>query len=168
MPSIQDMLLQLAKGLEYIHGKGLAHRDVKPSNVLIFDCQADDNKDKQVVVLKWADFGLSKQTTDGGSYSITSGVKGTDKWFAPEQLKSIYGYNSNHGIEDQPVQGSILGRGTNKSDIFSEGLVFSYIILGGQHPYNSDSDVIEGNPINLKSRLCVTYYIKSILRFLNV
>lgn len=44
-------------------------------------------------------------------------------------------------------------RGTNKSDIFSEGLVFAYILLGGKHLYDfdADSDVIAKNQVNFKS-----------------
>ncbi|EFX68475.1 hypothetical protein DAPPUDRAFT_260025 [Daphnia pulex] len=35
MPPETEVLLQLAKGLEYIHQMGLVHRDIKPQNVLI-------------------------------------------------------------------------------------------------------------------------------------
>ncbi len=39
---------QIVLGLEYLHGKGIAHRDMKPENILI----SGSNK------LKIADFGL--------------------------------------------------------------------------------------------------------------
>jgi len=34
---IQNVLYQLAKGLEYIHAKGVVHLDIKPANILIKD-----------------------------------------------------------------------------------------------------------------------------------
>ncbi|CAI9095170.1 OLC1v1031051C1 [Oldenlandia corymbosa var. corymbosa] len=44
----------ILKGLSYIHGKGFAHCDIKPSNILLVDDGAGSN------VAKIADFGLSK------------------------------------------------------------------------------------------------------------
>jgi hypothetical protein len=38
------------------------------------------------VVMKWADFGLSKQVNERGSHSI-SGMRGTNNWFSPEIMK---------------------------------------------------------------------------------
>ncbi len=53
------VLLQLAEGLAYIHSNRLVHRDIKPANVLISITDP--------VSLKWADFGLIKETSDGGT-----------------------------------------------------------------------------------------------------
>ena len=146
-PSTEDVLLQLAKGLNYIHSQQLIHRDVKPENVLIRvnDKSADTNKR---VLMKWADFGLSKPVNERGSFSL-SGIKGTRNWFAPELLKTIQD-------ESNQWDGESIVRGTTKSDVFSEGLVFGYYLLNGEHPFGSARweipyNLVDNNPINLKS-----------------
>ena len=53
---------ELANGLIYIHGKHLAHIDLKPDNVLLTTAKRQDH----LVTVKLADFGLSKRT-DAGS-----------------------------------------------------------------------------------------------------
>ncbi len=143
MPPEKEVLLQLAKGLEYIHQKGLVHRDVKPENVLIHL-----NSTTRRVVMKWADFGLSKRVNENGTFTMT-GVRGTYDYFAPEILKLLDEASSTEN-EDKK-------RGTVKSDVFAEGLVFGYFISGGVHPFGSSSYKIGKNvrtnkPVNLPSK----------------
>ena len=131
------VLLQLALGLAYIHSKNLIHRDIKPENVLI---HIDSTGDK--ITLKWAYFGLSKSMNERGSCTL-SGVKGTKNWLAPELLQLCQ------------VQTSGQQRGTVKSDVFAEGLVFAYILLIGKHPYGSDvyeiqTNIVNKEPINME------------------
>ena len=61
---ILDIAIQSAQGLQYAHGKGLIHQDVKPGNILLTgDWEA-----------KAADFGLAKaqsQLTDGEKPAFT-------------------------------------------------------------------------------------------------
>lgn len=71
----QYCVRQLVDGLEYLHQKGVAHRDIKCANSLIF------HKDYR---LKLADFGASKRIEHE---SIISGLKGTPQWMAPEVIK---------------------------------------------------------------------------------
>ncbi|EFX83046.1 hypothetical protein DAPPUDRAFT_240627 [Daphnia pulex] len=118
MPPNAKVLLQLAKGLEYIHEMGLVHRDIKPENVLI-----SLNSTTQQVVMKWADFGFSKQVNERGTFTM-SGVKGTLDYFAPELLKLL--------DDDSSTENEVQKRGTVKSDIFAEGLVFGYFISEGR------------------------------------
>lgn len=66
-----------AKGLEYLHEKAeprVIHRDIKSSNVLIFD---DD-------VAKIADFDLSNQAPDMAARLHSTRVLGTFGYHAPE------------------------------------------------------------------------------------
>lgn len=59
------------------------HRDVKPANVLI---AGPDSQGRGRVVL--SDFGLCKKLPAGRcSFSLRSGVPGTDGWMAPELLQ---------------------------------------------------------------------------------
>ncbi len=106
-------IYQLATGLEYIHKQGLIHRDLKPENVLIKE-----------TLMKWADFGLSKQVNERGTCSMTE-IQGTREWLAPEILKQLV------------TEEEITQRGTIKSDVFSEGLVFGYYLSNGLHPFGS-------------------------------
>jgi len=71
-----DIALQIARGLEKAHAKGIIHRDVKPANVII----TEDS------VVKIVDFGLAKLA--GRSHITRTGaVLGTAAYMAPEQLR---------------------------------------------------------------------------------
>lgn len=67
----------VARGLEYLHEKAnphIIHRDIKSSNILIFDNG----------VAKIADFDLSNQAPDMAARLHSSRVLGTFSYHAPE------------------------------------------------------------------------------------
>jgi len=138
LPRQIKVLLQLAEGLAYIHSKGLVHRDIKPSDVLI-------SITSEPVTLKWADFGLSKETGEDGFYEM-SGQKGTLYWMAPEIWAFII-----------RGRGSITGQNkfTCASDVFSAGCLFFSFLTGGVHPFGSivkrdvSRNIEVNNPVNL-------------------
>jgi serine/threonine protein kinase len=142
MPPEEEVCLQLAKGLAHIHEKRLIHRDIKPHNVLIW---VDSTGGK--VVMKWADFGLSKKVNERGTCS-NSGVKGTYNWYSPEILKMM--------PEESDGKTTSRPRGTVKSDVFSAGLVFGYYLLGGDHPFGSEKNIeeniVNNKPVNMTSK----------------
>nr|WP_303652953.1 protein kinase [Paludisphaera mucosa] len=73
--SVAQIGRQTAQGLAYAHARGIVHRDVKPSNLLL---------DTAGVV--WiADFGLAKADDDG--LTATGDILGTLRYMAPERFR---------------------------------------------------------------------------------
>ncbi|MBA0605080.1 hypothetical protein Godav_017692 [Gossypium davidsonii] len=92
-----------ARGLEYLHEKAdphIIHRDIKSSNVLIFD---DD-------VAKIADFDLSNQAPDMAARLHSTRVLGTFGYHAPEY--------------------AMTGQLNAKSDVYSFGVVLLELLTG--------------------------------------
>ncbi|HEX8112163.1 MAG TPA: serine/threonine-protein kinase, partial [Kofleriaceae bacterium] len=72
----QDMLQQIAAGLEAAHQAGVIHRDLKPSNVLVGERG----------MVKIIDFGLAT-TAVGEGLTATGAILGTPHYMAPEQVR---------------------------------------------------------------------------------
>ena len=70
----RDALVSVATALEYVHGQGLVHRDVTPSNVMLL-------RDGSVRLM---DFGVVKEP--GADLTSVGEVVGTAAYIAPEQI----------------------------------------------------------------------------------
>uniref|UniRef100_A0A673UQ98 Serine/threonine-protein kinase/endoribonuclease IRE2 n=1 Tax=Suricata suricatta TaxID=37032 RepID=A0A673UQ98_SURSU len=125
-----EALQQLMSGLAHLHSLHIVHRDLKPTNVLIAGPDGPQGRGRVVL----SDFGLCKKLPAGRcSFSLRSGIPGTEGWMAPELLQLL--------PPDSP---------TSAVDIFSAGCVFYYVLSGGSHPFGESlyrqANILAGAP----------------------
>ena len=112
--NIIAIISNIASALDYIHQKGIIHRDIKPNNIL---CGVNNH-------IKLADFGLAKlmelRTQSGRQVALTN--CGTSIYMSPEVLRN------------QPY-------GT-ATDIFSFGTTISFLCNQGKHLFTSRDSVL--------------------------
>ena len=78
-PQIYCVFRQIVDGVDYLHGMGLAHRDLKLDNCVM----TEDN------VVKLIDFGTATVFHyPGKAQTMASGIVGSDPYLAPEVLSS--------------------------------------------------------------------------------
>lgn len=113
-PRVQQILLQVVRGLAAAHKCGVVHRDMKPAN--IFLVRRPDAAEQ----VKLLDFGIAKLTTADRPGSLTGegSVFGTARYMSPEQAAGL------------PVDG--------RSDVYALGIV-AYEMLSGRVPFDSDN-----------------------------
>ncbi len=78
---VARIIVAVADALDYAHGRGLMHRDVKPANILLGFPDSDDER----VML--ADFGIARWIGQSSQLTGTNMTVGTVAYSAPEQLK---------------------------------------------------------------------------------
>src|SRR5262245_2601421 len=71
--------LQILRGLQIAHHKGIVHRDIKPSNCFVVHKEGEDD------FVKLLDFGISKvKSPDAAALTHTNSALGTPLYMAPE------------------------------------------------------------------------------------
>lgn len=107
-PKKINFLIQIAKGMRYLHQKGIIFRDLKPENILI---GMNDT-------LKLTDFGISKTINLNSNNKMTMKA-GTSLYMAPEVVEGKSDY-------DQKV------------DVFSFGILAFDLIFETVDPYGQN------------------------------
>ena len=108
------ILEQVADALDYAHRRGVIHRDVKPSNVMVEGTE----RGVQATLM---DFGLVKAMESSESLTSAGVILGSPEYMAPEQA--------------DPDRKSEIGPATDR---YALGVV-AYKMLTGRVPFDADS-----------------------------
>ncbi|KAK8017869.1 calcium/calmodulin-dependent protein kinase type 1B [Apiospora rasikravindrae] len=110
-----QIVAQVLEGLQYMHGNGFVHRDLKPGNIMVVTKSPD-------WFVKIADFGISKRRRQDVT-TLATLQRGTMGFMAPEVL----GYTDG-------------GTYTSLVDMWSLGAV-AYIVLTSVSPFPTMADL---------------------------
>ena len=105
-----QILIEMCDALDYIHQRGVIHRDVKPDNIFLETVLPTGSNTKLL------DFGVMHVLSTGKSQASERMFIGTFRYAAPEQL---FGHDP-----------------TPQTDLYALGLV-GFEILTGSHPFAS-------------------------------
>ena len=119
-----DIAIQASEGIGHAHAAGIAHRDVKPENLIV----------RRDGVVKILDFGLARLfgagavSGDAGDFARTATgmILGTAGYLSPEQLRGE--------------------KADGRSDVFALGVVL-YEMLSGSNPFQRTNPVDTFNAI---------------------
>jgi serine/threonine protein kinase len=87
---IWNVMLQITRGVEFLHGKNMVHRDLKPVNgirhipITLTEIVLYSRKDS---VWKVADFGYTTKLRQSRSSVLTTDGRGTEGYYPPEFLE---------------------------------------------------------------------------------
>ena len=105
------LLRQIASALCEVHDKGIVHRDLTPSNLLIVPDREAEGGER----VKLLDFGIAKIRSGIESHTKTGECCGTPRYMAPEQCEGSAYIN-------------------DRADIYTLGVLL-FEMLSGQSPY---------------------------------
>lgn len=149
------LLRQVMLALEHIHACGVAHRDVKPENMLLHSVSLTEQR----VELKLGDFGWAIEGRMGGPEGASSRAPfgkpelAGSLWYAPPELNPppVDAAGNPCSADQLPYHTSLHDAG--RSDMWSVGVV-AYLLLVGHNPFaaaarQADAKAVENEVIRL-------------------
>ncbi len=100
-----ELMAKVARAVQYAHGHGILHRDLKPGNILL------DGRGEPLV----SDFGLAKWLDTTSDVTRTLTIFGTPGYIAPEQAKRS------------------AAKLTPAADVYSLGAILFDLLPGARH-----------------------------------
>jgi WD40 repeat protein/tRNA A-37 threonylcarbamoyl transferase component Bud32 len=122
------LLVKIARAVEHAHQRGILHRDLKPTNILL-----DEQNEPHLT-----DFGLAKIAEQECDLTLSHAVLGTPAYMSPEQATG----------RSRDI--------TTATDVYGLGAVF-YELLSGKPPFRAESTpallrkIAEEDPARLRS-----------------
>ena len=105
-----EVCRQVVAGVAHLHTHGVAHRDIKPNNILL-----------KRGVAKLCDFGLARSAAAERSRHTATTAGGTPGWQPREVVAAR--------MKGRAVTGGV------RADLFGVGCVLFFILSGGAHPF---------------------------------
>ncbi|MGO9924330.1 MAG: protein kinase domain-containing protein [Isosphaeraceae bacterium] len=105
-----ELLITLARAVQFAHDAGIIHRDLKPSNILF----AEDG------IPKITDFGLAKRLESDSRQTESGQIMGSPSYMAPEQARG-------HTKDVRPA-----------ADVYALGAIL-YEMLTGRPPFKGET-----------------------------
>ena len=136
---IINILNQLNKALLYLENEGIAHRDIKPQNILIFENN----------IFKVTDFGEAKTLNDTIQNAT---LRGSELYMSPALYNGLK-YNQKNIVHN-----------VYKSDVYSLGLCLIYALSFNQQILTDLREIISMKVMgNMISKSIKKYYSKKMI-----
>ena len=109
--TVCNLIYKVLSAIKYCHSKGIAHRDLKPDNIMFESKQETDE-----IEIKIIDFNLSKQQTNKNNMQS---IIGTPYYMAPEVIMGDY---------------------NEKCDVWAIGII-TYFAISGTLPFDDSKSI---------------------------
>ncbi|KAG7544168.1 hypothetical protein ISN45_Aa07g040310 [Arabidopsis thaliana x Arabidopsis arenosa] len=138
IPVVIDIMLQIARGMEYLHGNDIFHGDLNPMNIHL----KERSHTEGYFHAKISGFGLSSVVKAQSSRSSSKpGTPDPVIWYAPEVLTEM----------EQDLNGKTpKSKLTHKADVYSFAMV-CFELITGKVPFEDSH--LQGEPMAINIRM---------------